>query len=297
MNATIFNIQRFSIQDGPGIRTTVFMKGCPLRCKWCHNPESNRAVPELFYDPDKCVGCQSCAAVCERHSFDGGLHAFDRDSCRGCGKCAERCYTGALELCGKTMSADEVLHEVMKDIDFYTDGGGMTVSGGEPMMQFDFTLELLQKAKAAGLHICMETCGYAPPERIRAVAPYVDIFLFDYKETDPVRHQEFTGVTNELILSNLRLLDELGAATVLRCPIIPGCNDRPDHLAGIAAMAEELRHVIEVNVEPYHPLGKSKCERLGIDYAFPELGFAEADAAAAWIAAIQAGTSVTVKQA
>lgn len=297
MKATIFNIQRFSIQDGPGIRTTVFMKGCPLRCSWCHNPESNRAVPELFYTQSKCVGCGSCAAICGCHSLTDGEHSLDRASCVGCGRCAEACYTGALELCGKPMSPEEILHEVLKDVDFYADGGGMTLSGGEPLHQLEFTLELLKLAKEAGLNTCMETCGYASPERVQAVAPYVDLFLYDYKETAPALHRKFTGVDNALILSNLRLLDSLGARLILRCPIIPGCNDRLEHFIGIAETAKSLSNVLEINVEPYHPLGKSKSERLGREYPLGELGFASSEAAQEWIDAISARTSVPVNRA
>ncbi len=300
MNGTIFNIQKFCINDGPGIRTTVFVKGCPLNCLWCHNPESKAVHRELFYNAEKCIGCRRCAAVCEAgcHTADQNGHRFDRTGCMLCGRCAEGCYAGALETVGREITVQEALDEVLKDAAFYKNsGGGMTVSGGEPMAQFDFTLQLLQAAKAEGLHTCMETCGFAPAAHYEQAAPFVDIFLFDYKLTDPAAHQKYTGVPNDVILQNLRLLDGLGAATVLRCPIIPGINDEPAHLLAIAQTANSLAHVLEVNVEPYHPLGSSKSRMLGREYALKDLGFAENSTVEGWIAAIQAHTAVPVKKA
>ncbi len=298
MKGTVFNIQRFSIQDGPGIRTTVFMKGCPLRCLWCHNPESGRIASELFYDPGKCIGCGRCVPACTRrgHAITDGIHTLDRSGCTGCGECAEVCPASALELCGREWEAADVIAEVLRDKPFYGDTGGMTLSGGEPMLQVDFTLELLRLGKEAGLHICMETCGYADPDAYRAVSPYVDLFLYDYKETDPIRHKEYTGVSNERIRGNLRMLDELGAKSILRCPIIPTLNDRADHFEGIAAMAESLANVQEIHIEPYHPLGKSKAERLGKEYALESLGFPEKEEVARWIESVRAHTSVPVRQ-
>ena len=296
---TIFNIQKFSINDGPGIRTTVFMKGCPLDCLWCHNPESKSRKSELFFDSRKCVGCRSCE-VCPYgcHVFTDTEHIFNREKCIACGKCVTECYTNALELVGTEKSVEEIIAEVMKDEAFYENsGGGMTLSGGEPMFQFNFTYELLKRAKENGLHTCIETCGFAKWEQYEKIAELVDIFLFDYKETDPGKHKEFTGVTNELILENLKKLDEKGCKTVLRCPIIPGLNDTDEHFTGIAKTANSLRNVLEINVEPYHPLGKGKSEMLGKEYFSDDLSFADDNAVKEWIEKISSQTEVTVKKA
>ena len=296
---TIFNIQKFSINDGPGIRTTVFMKGCPLNCLWCHNPESKSRKTEIFFDARKCVGCRSCE-VCPYgcHVFTDTEHIFNREKCAACGKCAAECYTDALELVGTEKSVEEIIAEVMKDEAFYENsGGGMTLSGGEPMFQFDFTYELLKRAKENGLHTCIETCGFAKWEQYEKIADLVDIFLFDYKETDPGKHKEFTGVTNELILENLKKLDEKGCKTVLRCPIIPGLNDTDEHFTGIAKTANSLRNVLEINVEPYHPLGKGKSEMLGKEYFSDDLSFADDNAVKEWIEKISSQTEITVKKA
>lgn len=297
---TIFNIQKFSINDGPGIRTTVFMKGCPLDCIWCHNPESKSTKPELFFDARKCILCGACIALCEAgcHSFSGDVHSLSRTSCISCGGCAKVCVTNALELAGEEKTPEEVIAEVMKDKAFYDNsGGGITLSGGEPMAQMDFTLELLKLAKEKGLHTCMETCGYAREEDFKKVAPLVDIFLFDYKETLEEKHKEYTRVSNKLILSNLRMLDDMGSSIVLRCPIIPTLNDRPEHFDGIAQIANELRNIAEINIEPYHPLGKGKAEMLSKDYVLSELQFPEEDTVKEWIAYISSKTNIQVKKA
>ena len=300
MQGTIFNIQKFCINDGPGIRTTVFMKGCPLNCVWCHNPESKSARPELFYDSRKCIGCGRCVAACPNgcHEITPEGHVFHREHCVSCGKCAETCYASALETVGYPITVEEALKEVMKDEIFYKNsGGGLTVSGGEPMFQYEFTLELLKAAKEKGLHVCMETCGFAPSERYQEIAPLVDIFLFDYKVTDSELHKRYTGVPNEKILENLKLLDELGAKTILRCPIIPTLNDTPEHLQGIARTANSLQHVLEVNIEPYHPLGSGKSEMLNKEYELKDLSFPEQSVVDGWIAELQKLTEIPVKKA
>ena len=299
-SGTVFNIQKFSVNDGPGIRTTVFMKGCPLRCIWCHNPESKHAYPEIMYNKSKCAQCGKCIEICSKkaHFENNSLHIYDRTACDGCGKCAEACAFGAIELAGRTMTSDEVIAEVMRDKVFYdTSGGGMTLSGGEPMMQFDFTYELLSLAKEKGLHTCMETCGFGATDQYETVSPLGDIFLFDYKETDPNLHREYTGVPNEPILHNLKVLDSLGARTILRCPIIPTCNDRDEHFEGIARIANSLKNVIEINVEPYHPLGKGKSELLDRRYVLDDVGFPSDETVSGWIDKIQSKTPIIVKKA
>lgn len=296
--ALIFNIQRFSVNDGPGIRTNVFFKGCPLNCLWCHNPESKSTKPELGFMQSKCIGCGSCLTDCPSHCHENvnGEHIIHREKCTACRACADFCV-GALDVMGKEMSVEEVVAEVMKDESFYAaSGGGMTVSGGEPMMHFPYIAELMRAAKEKGLNCCMETCGFAAWSRFEEILPMVDLFLYDCKETDPVRHKEYTGVDNALILENLRKLNDAGKRIVLRCPIIPGLNDREDHFEAIGRLADSLERVERIDVEPYHPLGKSKCENLGRDYPLGDLGFPEKAVVKEWIARIAAYTRVPVQQ-
>ena len=296
---TIFHIQKFCINDGPGIRTTVFFKGCPLNCLWCHNPESKAAFPEIAFYPEKCCACGQCAAVCPNgcHRIADGMHLFERADCIKCGQCLDaRC--GALEQIGKKVSVSEIMDEVMKDKTFYDEsGGGLTVSGGEPMLQFDFVNELLRAAKSNGLHTCMETSGFAKQEQIRQIARVTDLFLFDYKETSPERHTEFTGVSNEEILRNLSLLDALKTNIILRCPIIPGYNDREAHFKGIAETANRFSSISEIQIEPYHPLGAAKSMQIGKTYDLPEIGFVEDDQVGEWIDTIAKNTNVPVGKA
>ena len=274
MNGTIFNIQRFSVDDGPGIRTTVFFKGCPLSCLWCHNPESNEARTELFYYGQKCLCCGACAAVCPKgcHVIEdavmedgtkGARHIFNRDACIRCGACADACCSGALSKAGKSVTVEEVLKEVLSDKIFYDQsGGGMTLSGGEPLAQPVFAKELCMAAKEAGLHVAIETSGYGDPALLAALADHVDLFLFDYK-APPEDYPRFTGVSADRILSNLAMLSSRGAHITLRCPIIPDCNDTQKHYDGIASLAASLPGIEEIHLEPYHPLGISKSEQLG----------------------------------
>jgi len=284
----VTNIQKFSVQDGPGIRTTVFVKGCPLRCLWCHNPETQLTRQELAYRPNLCIGCGQCTLVCERggHTISEEGHFFDRTDCVACGKCTEVC-SGALELIGKHMTVEEVLRVVMQDKAFYDhSGGGMTISGGEPMSNFPFTGALLREAKRLGLNTAMETCGMGSREHFLEVIPVTDLFLFDYKETNPEKHKEFTEVSQDVILSNLALLDDRGANVILRCPIIPGCNDREEHFAGIAQTANRFACIQEVQIEPYHPLGESKAESVGHEYVLKGLSFPEKETVQSWLDSI-----------
>lgn len=262
MNGMVMNIQRFCVQDGPGIRTTVFLKGCPLRCAWCHNPESHHAAPEVLYDAYKCIGCGACAEICSGHSFSEGIHSYSRSGCIACGRCAQRCYSDALELCGRTMTAQEVVEAAARDKAFYRNNGGLTLSGGEPLMQSAFALEIAQLARQQGIHVCVETCGECSSAVVEKMAAVTDLFLYDIKLLDPDLHRQYTGVSNEQILRNLELLDRLNQPVILRCPIIPDINLTDEHFAKIAALAQRLACVTEVQFEPYHPLGVQKAKRL-----------------------------------
>ena len=299
MEGLVFNIQRFSVHDGPGIRTNVFLSGCPLRCLWCHNPEGQKCAPALAFLPEKCVGCGACAAVCPQnaHVFAEGEHRIDRSRCLACGKCAAACLYGALEQFGRRMDADEVVRQVERDAPFFADGGGVTLTGGEPMAQFDFALSLAKAFCENGIDVCMETSGYAPWEHFAAIAPYISRFLFDVKLTDDTLHKTYTGVPFSPIWENLKRLDALGAKIVLRCPIIPGVNDNTDHLSAVAALAGTLRHLTEIDLEPYHPLGIGKCHRLGIESPFPQESFLEREKLVSLLAYLSARVSVPVREA
>lgn len=264
MDGTIFNIQRFSVGDGEGIRTTVFFMGCPLSCAWCHNPESRHITPILGFDKDKCTCCRRCTCRYDVHTFEETQHLIDRRFCNNCGKCVENCPNGALELIGYRISSQKILQEVVRDRAFYEEsGGGMTLSGGEPMMQPAFALELAKGAKAEGIGVCIETCGYCDGEKLLSILPYTDTFLYDYKVSGSKAHQKYTGVPNELILQNLRLLNENGAQIILRCPIIPGINNTKEHMKAILNIALSLKQICEINLMPYHALGRDKALRVG----------------------------------
>ncbi|MDO9542777.1 MAG: glycyl-radical enzyme activating protein [Kiritimatiellia bacterium] len=298
LSGIVFNIQKFSINDGPGIRTTVFLKGCPLHCIWCHNPESREKGIEISFIAERCIGCGYCFRVCPHqcHVMENDKHEFNRDLCARCGLCAKECHAQALEAVGKSMSVAEVMEEVVKDRPFYeTSGGGMTLSGGEPLAQHEFSKALLRAAKKDKIHTAMETCGYAPFTAYAAILDDVDLFLYDYKETDPALHRKFTGVDNALILENLFKIDQRGGRIILRCPIIPGLNDRADHFAGMATTANKLKNIVEIQVLPYHPLGESKSARLGKKYALAGKPFVGKEIVEKWIKKISKKTSVSVK--
>lgn len=295
----IFSIEKCSLHDGPGIRTTVFLKGCPLRCVWCHNPESQSFCPELYFLYEKCTCCGRCVSVCPNncHMIKGGEHEINRRFCNQCGKCASACPNSALEIKGEWMDVESVLEKAEQDREYYNaSGGGLTVSGGEPLAHFDFTGRLLALSKQRGIHNCVETSGFVATEKIIQVANYVDIFLYDFKESDPERHLKFTGVKNDVILKNLFELDNIGTKIILRCPIIPGVNDRTSHFGEIARIAEQMKNIIEINIMPFHPMGRSKSIRIGKEYTFDCDKFVEKEEYEKWVDVIQKNTKVPVRK-
>lgn len=266
ISGKVFDIQHFSISDGPGIRTTVFLKGCPLRCEWCHNPESLTGNTQIMYHKHKCVKCGMCISACSKncHKITGNEHLFDSTDCIGCHKCVDACHFQAMETVGKTMSVSEVMDAVEEDMFFYeSSGGGMTLSGGEPMYQPDFSIALAKCAQEKNIHVCLETSGFCKTEKLLEIHPFVDLFLFDYKATGE-SHKKFTGVDNALILENLFKLDSCRAQIILRCPIIPNKNLNDKHINGIIDIANRLTNLVEIDLEPYHNIGEGKKQGLGI---------------------------------
>jgi glycyl-radical enzyme activating protein len=274
ISGTIFDIQRFCLHDGPGIRTLIFFKGCPLRCIWCHNPESLCREKEFIYRAHKCVGCRACELVCDKgvHSFNGYKHLVDYKKCDKCGKCVEACCYEAVSILGYKVSIQEIMDSIRTDIPYYKTDGGVTLSGGEPMFQPDFAIALAMAIKSEGINLSMETCGYASSEQFEKIAPYIDLFLYDYKATDDAMHKEFTGVSNKLIIKNLDLLNSLGKKIVLRCPLIPNVNDSTEHLKGIAKMARLYPMIQKVEILPYHRMGETKRIQMGAAESLPEVG-------------------------
>lgn len=293
---TLFDIQRFSIHDGPGIRTTVFLKGCLLHCLWCHNPESQDFLPEISDNAASCIHCGACVEACPEgcHTVFDDAHRFDRTRCTRCGLCAEACCTGALERIGRTATVEEVINDVLRDKPFYaSSGGGMTLSGGEPLAQPTFASALLRAAKLEGLHTCVETSGAVPFSIFAEVMPFVDLFLFDIKETDRDSLLQTTGAKQDEILANLKKLDDAGASIILRCPIIPGLNDRDDHFVALARLAEKLRGIRGIDLIPYHALGTGKTASLGKPDAFASTMPSDATVEN-WLGMLQSLVPVTI---
>ncbi len=265
----IFNIQRYSVHDGPGIRTTVFMKGCPLRCLWCCNPESQLTHNEIIHRNSLCNKCGRCVEACEPRSIrlvNSGV-CIDRDSCTACGKCIEACYPGALAFVGQNMSVEEVLEEVEKDALFYRNSnGGVTISGGEPLAQADFVSSLFEACHEKGLHTTLDTCGYTGAQTLKRVLTDVDLVLYDLKHMNPLRHREITGVSNDISLRNARAIARLEIAMVIRIPIIPTINDTVENLRAAADFVAQMKSVKKVQLLPYHRAGLGKYHNLDRDY-------------------------------
>jgi pyruvate formate lyase activating enzyme len=266
LTGSVFDIRRFAIHDGPGIRTTVFLKGCPLLCAWCHNPEGLAAEPEPVLRSGRCLRCGACVDACGHGAvaWQEESPVTDRQLCVRCGNCVDACPTGAREIAGRTLTVDEVLAEVERDRPFYLESqGGMTVSGGEPLHQPEFLLALMSEARARGLHTALDTSGYGPWAALDHVRPFVDLFLYDLKLVDDARHRRYTGVSNASILANLRALSAAGHRIVLRMPVLTGVNDDDDNVRAAAVLAAGLEGLERVALLPYHPLGADKYPRVG----------------------------------
>jgi len=277
---TVFNIMRFSVHDGPGIRTTVFLKGCPLQCAWCHNPEALSAAPELMLRPERCIACGDCMALCPHGavSVSDGVYVTQPDLCARCGTCADACAAGAREVVGRPMSVEEVMREVERDATFYREsGGGVTFSGGEPLLQHRFLLMLLRACGERSLHVAVDTSGYASPDVLYRVAELTDLFLYDLKSVNDDIHSRFTGVSGALIRGNLRRLASWGKRVVIRMPIIPGINDAAPDVEAAGRFIASLGNVVGIDLLPYHGIGAEKYARLGMPYSLPAMSTPSGD--------------------
>ena len=267
MKVSYFNIQRFCLQDGPGIRTTLFLKGCPLRCLWCHNPEGRSRGRELIFRSDRCTGCGRCLGFCGARQQGEGRVRVDRELCTACGRCVEPCLADCNEICGREAEADELFEILVRDRMFFEEsGGGITVSGGEPLLQKEALLYLARMAKDGGVPFAVETCGFGDAEALAELADLGCLFLYDIKGIDDGKHVANTGVSNRLILSNLELLLSAGADVIVRIPLVPGYNDGERDLELLKEFLRGLRgRILRAEIMPYHRIGLGKASSLGIE--------------------------------
>jgi pyruvate formate lyase activating enzyme len=274
MTGLVFNIQRFSVNDGPGIRTTVFLKGCPLHCRWCHNPESISPKKELILREDRCIRCGDCMNLCKNGAISNpdGVIVTSRDLCKQCGDCVQLCYAEAREIVGKEMTVEEVAREIEKDAIFFNESsGGVSFSGGEPLLQYEFLLAVLRACKQKGLHTVVDTTGYTAPTIMERILPHVDLFLYDLKTLDDSKHKEYTGVSNRLVLENLQLLVRWKKEIIVRIPVIPGVNDTLEDIQQIGSFVAAIGGIRQIQLLAYHQTGIDKYHRLGLEYQMPHV--------------------------